>query len=175
MDNRRQKYYVEEGDHKSLLLGALVLILALIFIASGLFYILANKSLEKATYRAHFEAMHNTMQMLLPYLLIVNIIGLVAVLILAFFLTHKISGPAYHLIMDFKRFGDGDLTTRTCFRRGDRLKNVAAAFNEAIDSVQKSVTEVKKKVDQLSESVERIPDLKNVVDDITQTLDKLKT
>ena len=175
MENRRRKLYVREGDHKGLLLGAFLLILVLIFIASGLFYILADRNLENATYRAHFDAMRHTMNMLLPWLVLVNAIGLIVVLILALILTHRISGPAYHLIKDMKKVGDGDLTVITAFRKHDRLQKVAQAMSHAISALRYKVIDVKEHIGKLAELAENKPDIKDKIDEINQSLDKLKT
>jgi methyl-accepting chemotaxis protein len=175
MDNRRRKFYVKEGDHRGLLLGALILILVLVVLASGLFYVIANRILEQATYRAHFETLRNTMQMLLPWLLIVNIIGVIAVLILAIFMTHKISGPAYHLIKDLERLREGDLTIHTKFRKGDRLQNVALALSDATGALNETVSKTKNCLEELIKETSNYPEIKKSVIEISQTLDKLKT
>ena len=83
MENRRRQFFVRDGDHWGLLPGALILILALIIIASGLFYLLADRNLEGATYRAHIEALHSTMQLLLPWLVLANLVGVAMVLIIS--------------------------------------------------------------------------------------------
>jgi methyl-accepting chemotaxis protein len=175
MNNRRRKFYVKEGDHQGLLLGALILILVLVVLASGLFYVIANRNLEQATYRAHFEILRNTMQMLLPWLLIVNIIGIIAVLILAIFMTHKISGPAYHLIKDLRCLQEGDLTIRTKFRKGDRLKNVAIALSDASGALNDTIIKTKTGLEELSKETSNYPEIKKKVIEISKTLDKLKT
>jgi methyl-accepting chemotaxis protein len=173
--NRRHQIFIKGGDHRSLLVGAIVLILVLVVVASGLFYILANRNLEQATYRAHFEALRNTMQLLLPWLLIVNLIGLIVVIILALFFTHKIAGPVYHLIVDLKKLKDGDLTAQTVFRKGDRLKDVASAMSEAAEQLRLTVNDIKKGVAELSEVTGDERRVKEKLEDINRTLDKLKT
>jgi methyl-accepting chemotaxis protein len=175
MENRRRKLYVRDGDHRGLLLGALILILALIFIASGLFYILADRNLEQATYRAHFDAMRHTMQMLLPWLILVNTIGLIVVLVLALILTHRISGPAYHLIQDMKKVADGDLTVATVFRKHDRLQKVGQAMTHTVSALRYKIIALKDEINNLYEMAENKPDLKNKIDEINNSLDKLKT
>jgi methyl-accepting chemotaxis protein len=175
MQNRRKKYFVKEGDHRGLLIGAVIIILSLIFVASGLFYVLANRNLEQATYRAHFEILRNTMQMLLPWLVLVNLIGLAIVVVLAFFLTHKISGPVYHLIKDLESVKNGDLRVTTVFRKGDRLKKLGTAFTETIAELRAKITDIKKKVSNLSSAIDEGDEIKQKIDEIEETLDKLKT
>jgi methyl-accepting chemotaxis protein len=175
MGNRRRKYFVGEGDHRGILVIAGILMLALILIASGLFYVLADRDLENATYRAHFDTLRNTMQMLLPWLVIVNLIGLIVVLTLAVYLTHRISGPAYHLIKDLKVLGSGDLTISTKFRKHDRMKGVAEALSSAAAELRGVVADTKKNLADLSCRANKFPDLKGTIDEIGRNLDRLKT
>ncbi|HBC47531.1 MAG TPA: hypothetical protein DCZ43_10825 [candidate division Zixibacteria bacterium] len=175
MDNRRRQFFVSAGGQRSLLAGVFILILVLVVVVSGLFYILANRDLEKATYRAHFETLRNTMQMLLPWLVLVNAIGLIVVLILAIFFTHKIAGPAYHLQQDLKKIKEGDLTIRTAFRKGDGLKDVAEAMNDTTGQLRLDIANIKDKVDDLSKVTGNEALLKEKLDMLRETLDKLKT
>lgn len=170
--NRRKKYYVKEGGHKGLLVGSLILILVLIVIASSLFYILANRTLENETYQAHFRTLRNTMEMLLPWILIVNAIGLVVVLVLAVFFTHKISGPTFHIVKDLGRLGDGDLTVRIKLRRRDRLVEIADAFNESAGKLQQITIEVKKQAENLLADGTKTD---SEIQKLRESLDKLKT
>jgi methyl-accepting chemotaxis protein len=175
MDNRRRKFFIGAGGQRRLLAGVLILVLALIIVASGLFYILANRNLEKATYRAHFETLRNTMQMLLPWLVIVNLVGLVVVLALAIFFTHKIAGPSYHLICDLKRIQEGDLTVKTAFRKGDGLKDVATAMSNTTESLRVGISTIKEKVNELSNIVNSDENFSDKIGEIKGKLDKLKT
>ena len=163
------------GGQRSLLAGVLILILVLVVVASGLFYILANRDLEKATYRAHFETLRNTMQMLLPWLVLVNIIGLIVVLILAIFFTHKIAGPAYHLKEDLKKIKEGDLTIRTAFRKGDGLKDVAVAMSDTTGQLRMEIANIKDNVDDLLKVTGNEALLKEKLGKLRETLGKLKT
>ncbi len=175
MDNRRRKYYVAQGDHRGILLIAGALLLTLAILASGLFYFLANRDLESATYRAHFDTLRNTMQMLLPWLVLVNLIGLVVVLGLAVYLTHRISGPAFHLIRDLKALGSGDLRIETKFRKHDRLKGAAEALSNAASELRGIITDTKQRVSELSRRAKDHPELADAVYGVAHNLDKLKT
>jgi len=175
MDNRRRRFYVGEGDHKGLLVMVGILILALIIIASGLFYFLANRDLENAAYRAHFDTLRNTMQMLLPWLVIVNVIGFTLVLVLALFLTHRIAGPAFHLIRDLRAIAAGDLTIHTKFRRHDRLRDVAAALTDATGKLRVRIADAKKGIQELESITGGNSDLKDAVENIARNLNQLKT
>jgi methyl-accepting chemotaxis protein len=175
MPNRRRQIFVKGGDHRGLLVGAIILILVLVVVASGLFYILANRNLEQATYRAHFETLRNTMQLLLPWLLIVNIVALIVVIILALFFTHKIAGPVYHLIVDLKKLKNGDLTVQTVFRKGDRFKEVASAMSETTENLRLIVADIKNDVAKISEVTGDEKSVREKLENLNRTLGKLKT
>lgn len=175
MKNQRKKYFVKEGNQWGLLIGAITLILILAIIASGLFYIIANRNLENATYKAHFTALHNTMQLLLPWLILVNLIGLIVVAILAVFYTHKIAGPTYHIMNDLKRLGEGDLTVRTKLRKHDRLQDLADNLNNAIGGIQKSVQDSKMLITELEKSVDNTAEIKKKIENLNKVINRLKT
>jgi methyl-accepting chemotaxis protein len=175
MKNRRRQYFVKDGDHRGLLFGSLVLILSLIVIVSGLFYIMANRSLEGATYRAHFQTLRNTMQLLLPYLVLVNLVGLIVVIALAVFLTHRVSGPAYHLTKDLQRMGEGDLTVATAFRKKDRFQGMGEAMAAASSQLRKNVADIKGGFKNIENAAENHPEMKESIEKVKLMLDKLKT
>jgi len=175
MKNRRRQYWVGDGDHKGILIIAGALVMALILIASGLFYIVANRNLEDATYRAHFDILRNTMQMLLPWLVMANIIGLVIVMLIAVLLTHRISGPAYHIVRDIRAIGDGDLTIQTIFRKNDRFQNIAATLTEAASSLRATIADVKNGVADIGDIVGDRPEIREKLERVAKNLEKLKT
>jgi methyl-accepting chemotaxis protein len=174
MENRRRKYIVKEGDHWGIMKLALFMIVVLAVLISGLFYVLADKNLEGATYRAHFNALRHTMQMLLPWLILVDLIGLVIVAIMAIFLTHSIAGPSYHLIRDIKNFGDGDLTIRTKFRKHDRLKAVGEAFSESSEKMHAKIVKLRKEINNITSVSGNNPEIKTRLDGINKILDDFK-
>jgi len=175
MKNRRKKFYLKDGGQARLLRGFAILALILIITASGLFYFLANENLENATYKAHFSALRSTMQMLLPYLFIVNIIGLLVVVFLAIFYTHRIAGPAYRLANDIKKLGDGDLTVKTNLRRLDHLKNLAEQLNSASQNLNENIKSLKSQADNLAKSAEGNEKLLSQILSIRKSLDKFNT
>jgi signal transduction histidine kinase len=64
-----------------------------------------------------------------------TMIPLVVVLVVAaawlgVHVTHRIVGPAYRLVQTMHAYVDGDYAVRSHLRKGDSLKEVAAALNE---------------------------------------------
>ena len=113
---RRKKYFLSGSIQPRLLLGFAVLVFILVVIAGGLFYVLANRELSSEYYKAH-STLRYVMQNLLPWLLLVNLAGILVTLFLAVFYTHRIAGPAYRIQQDLRKIGQGVLTTRVKTRR----------------------------------------------------------
>jgi methyl-accepting chemotaxis protein len=111
-------------------------------IAGGLFYVLANRELSAEYYKAH-STLRYVMQNLLPWLLLVNLAGILVALFLAVFYTHRIAGPAYRIQQDLRKIGQGILTTRVKTRRRDQLKDLESEINRVTGELEDSVIQVK--------------------------------
>jgi methyl-accepting chemotaxis protein len=140
--NRRKRYFLSRSIQPRLLLGFAVLVFILVVIAGGLFYVLANRELSAEYYKAH-STLRYVMQNLLPWLLLVNLAGILVALFLAVFYTHRIAGPAYRIQQDLKKVGQGILTTRVRTRRRDQLKDLESEINRVTGELEQSVIQVK--------------------------------
>lgn len=140
--NKRKKYFLSKSTQPKLLLGVATLFLVLVVIAGGLFYLLANKELSTEYYKAH-STLRNVMENLLPWLLLVNFLGMVVVLFLAVFYTHRIAGPTYRIQQDLRKIGQGILTTRVRTRKKDQLKELEAEINEMTEELGRTIQETK--------------------------------
>jgi methyl-accepting chemotaxis protein len=140
--SRRKRYFLSRSIQPRLLLGFAVLVLILVVIASGLFYMLANRELSLEYYKAH-STLRYVMQNLLPWLLLVNLAGILVALFLAVFYTHRIAGPAYRIQQDLKKIGQGILTTRVRTRRKDQLKGLESETNRVVQELEQGIHQVK--------------------------------
>lgn len=140
--SRRKKYFLSRSIQPRLLLGFAVLVLILVVIAGGLFYVLANRELSAEYYKAHSTLKH-VMQNLLPWLLLVNLAGILVVLFLAIFYTHRIAGPAYRIQQDLRKIGQGSLTTRVRTRRKDQLKGLESEVNRVVQELEQGILQAK--------------------------------
>ena len=139
---RRKRYFLSGSIQPRLLLGFAVLLLILVLIASGLFYLLANRELSAEYYKAH-STLRYVMQNLLPWLLLVNLAGILVVLFLGVFYTHRIAGPAYRIQQDLGKIGQGILTTRVRTRRKDQLKGLESEVNRVAQEFEQGILQVK--------------------------------
>jgi methyl-accepting chemotaxis protein len=139
---RRKRYFLRRSIQPRLLLGFAALVLILVVIAAGLFYLLANRELSAEYYKAH-STLRYVMQNLLPWLLLVNLAGILVVLFLAVFYTHRIAGPAYRIQQDLGKIGQGILTTRVKTRRKDQLKGLESEVNRVAQELEQGILQVK--------------------------------
>lgn len=140
--SRRKRYFLSKSIQPRLLLGFAVLALILVVIASGLFYVLANRELSFEYYKAH-STLRYVMQNLLPWLLLVNLAGILVALFLAVFYTHRIAGPAYRIEQELGKIGQGILTTRVRTRRKDQLKGLESEINRVARELEQGILQVK--------------------------------
>lgn len=149
---RRKRYFLSKSMQPRLLLGFAVLVLILVLIASGLFYLLANRELSVEYYKAH-STLRYVMQNLLPWLLLVNLAGILVALFLAIFYTHRIAGPAYRIQQDLRKIGQGVLTTRVRTRRKDQLKGLESEVNRVAQEFEQGILQVKESLLKLEGSL----------------------
>jgi methyl-accepting chemotaxis protein len=121
-------------------------------IASGLFYVLANRELSLEYYKAH-STLRYVMQNLLPWLLLVNLAGILVALFLAVFYTHRIAGPAYRIQQDLRKIGQGILTTRVRTRRSDQLKDLESEINRVAEELEQGILQVKESILELENNL----------------------
>ncbi len=175
---RRRKYFLSKSAQPRLLLGVALLFLILIVIASGLFYILANRELSTEYYKAHSTLKH-VMENLLPWLLLVNVLGLIVVLFLSVFYTHRIAGPTYRMKQDLRRIGQGFLATRVKTRKRDQLKDLEFEINEMAEELRRGVQETKEHFRKLQSSLEELERTVGTRDlsrpQLLEFLDKIKS
>jgi methyl-accepting chemotaxis protein len=162
--NRRKKYFLSKGTQPGLLLGVTALVLILVIIAGGLFYLLANRELSIEYYKAH-SSIRYVMKNLLPWLLLVNLLGIMVALFLAVFYTHRIAGPLYRVQKDIRKIGEGFLTTRVKTRKGDQLKDLETEVNNMIQELEKNFLLVKGdflKLENILEELDKVAQTKDL-------------
>jgi len=153
--NRRRKYFLPRSPQPKLLLGIAFLILILVAIAGGLFYVLANKELSIEYYKAH-STLRYVMQNLLPWLLVVNLLAILVTLFLAIFYTHKIAGPVYRMQKDLRKIAQGKLTLQIKTRKKDQLKELESEINRMTNEFKQNLQRVKEGFSKLDTHLRRL-------------------
>jgi len=125
---KRKKRFIKNSSQPVLILR-IYLILIFVMLASGaVFYFMGNQSLTKELFQAH-SIIKNTMQLLLPGLILVNAIGLLGASLLVVVFTHSIAGPIYRLKMLSERIASGDLSVEVKFRSKDTIQELSDIMN----------------------------------------------
>ncbi len=63
--------------------------------------------------------------------------------IYSIYVTHRIAGPIYRFHQIVKDVGQGNLTQRIRFRKGDEMHELADAANQAISALDQALTEIR--------------------------------
>lgn len=80
------------------------------------------------------------------------------VVIIIFFVSHQVAGPAYHIERDLTTMAEGDLTKRIYLRKHDELKPIAKKLNKMADFISQKLDSIKKNLEiteNLSEEIRR--------------------
>lgn len=113
------------------------------------------------------------------------LILVLAIFIGGIFISHRIAGPLYALEESARAIRNGDLKVRFRIRKGDQIKETAAALEQMAESLHRDVEKIKTAADNLkkdmSELTKHIPlekdaqRLKESVEKIDRLLSKYRT
>ncbi len=137
--NRRHRYLIEPSLQISMFLFSFFLILIAVAIVLLVFYgvlnsVVAELSRQGCMDAANFSGLfwRRSVPVLAFALFVVVVFSFVAVI----FYSHKIAGPLYRLKKYMEIVSDGDFNVRVSFRRGDKIRDVAEAFNSMVEKLQ---------------------------------------
>ena len=160
---KRRTYYIEKKFQAKFIIQFCLLLATGSLLTVALVYWLARHSTTVAIVNGHV-AVHSTAEYLLPLMLQTVFIELVvaslATIVMTLLASHKIAGPLYRLKVMFSGLAEGDLSAKMNLRKGDQLKTVADAYNEAIN--------------KLNDKVARLKNASSM-EDVRKQLDKFKT
>jgi nitrogen fixation/metabolism regulation signal transduction histidine kinase len=165
---KRHRYFLLNTSQPRLLMG-LEFIFCILLVFSGiLFYIFANRDLTMAYFQAHLR-IKNTMELLLPILVGINLLGLAVCSVFLLYYTHRIAGPAYRLGMVLKDVARGKLNGTVKFRNNDELKELEeigsemlAGLNLRMNNIKNTEVEIWQSISKLSEKHPELTDLSEI-------------
>lgn len=128
---KRRKYFLKNSSQPVLILKVYLLLVVVMSLSGAVFYFIGNKNLTSELFQAH-SVIKTTMQLLLPALILVNIIGLLGASSLVIILTHSIAGPIHRLKNLSEKIASGDLTLEVKFRKKDEIQELATVINNII-------------------------------------------
>jgi len=82
-------------------------------------------------------------RLFVKYIILVALIAWASI-----FLTHKIAGPLYRFQQSCREITSGNLKVRIHLRKFDEAKEIAEAFNEMAEKLDRSVNEMKKTLNE---------------------------
>ncbi len=145
----RKRFFIWKSAQPRLLAGIEFIFIALLLASGTIFSIVANRDLTESYLKAHLT-IRNMLEILVPSLALINLIGLVASVFLAVLFTHRIAGPVYRLCKILDQIGQGDLTPIVKFRKHDELTELDDATTAMILSLRNRITDLKTVSAQLS-------------------------
>jgi methyl-accepting chemotaxis protein len=116
--------------------------LILVIINSSTFYFFTKENyallvdLSPMTDEAKMQ-LYKELKQIIMYLVLGNLLFLIIVSILGLVFSHRTVGPMYHFKRVFREIQNGNLKSRVRLRPKDDFKDVALAFNEMMDSIEK--------------------------------------
>ncbi|MDR2072530.1 MAG: methyl-accepting chemotaxis protein [Spirochaetaceae bacterium] len=75
--------------------------------------------------------------------IVISVIMLLAIAIGAFLISRSISSPIKYMMKAFSAVGEGDLTQRLDFHRGDEIGDMAGVFNGTLDKIKSLMETIK--------------------------------
>ena len=139
---QRKRFFLWNTSQPRVLAGMEIIFFILLVITGAAFAVIAGKDLTASYFAAHL-GIRNTLDILIPSLVVINLIGLAASMILAVFFTHRIAGPVYRLCNILKKIGQGDLAQTIHFRKGDEFRELESAATEMKDALQNRIRTLK--------------------------------
>jgi methyl-accepting chemotaxis protein len=143
----RRVYFIRDSSQPHLILGIQMIYLLLVFFSGIVLYIVISYNLAGDPARPPNG--HDTLDLLLPTLILLNAVGLIATSIISIFFTHRIAGPVYRLRQIMRDVGDGNLSQFAQFRKEDELRELAAGFDEMIVGLNRRVYGLRGRADSL--------------------------
>ncbi len=153
---KRRVYFISQGSQPHLILGIQVIYLLLVLFSGVVFYLVANQDLGDVYLSAHLKV-ENTMEILLPSLIALNVVGLIVASIVSVFFTHRIAGPVFRLTRIMREVGDGNLTNYAYFRDNDELKELSAAFDDMIVDLNRRLYSLRAQTDTIIQTISKMP------------------
>jgi methyl-accepting chemotaxis protein len=143
----RRVYFIRDSSQPHLVLGIQVIYLLLVFFSSIVFYIVVNYNLSGDLSRPLNG--RDTLELLLPTLIVLNAVGLIAASVISVFFTHRIVGPVYRMRQIMRDVGDGNLSQFAQFRKDDELQELAAGFDEMVVGLNRRVYGLRGRADAI--------------------------
>lgn len=143
---KRKNIYINKDFQKDFIIKFCTLAAIGSVLTMGLVYWMAMNSTTVAITNGHVRV-HTTADYLFPLMfqtvILEVIIGTMATIVLTMIISFRIAGPLYKLKMMFLGLAQGDLSMQMHLRSDDQLKDLAQAYNEAINKLNIKIKALK--------------------------------
>ncbi len=145
---KRKQFFLKDSSQPKLIVETYFILVLVMTLSGIVFYFVGNKNLAQEYFQAH-STLKSTMQIFLPALVIVNLVGLAAASFLVVAFTHSIAGPIAKLKNLSEKIASGDLSLQVQFRRTDLVPELAETMNAIIQGLNAQIKELKAPLEQL--------------------------
>lgn len=177
--NKRRNYFIDKKFQSNFILRFCLLVMATGAFIMTILYIMAGRA-NTVSFVNSRVVVQNTADFLFPLLVQTFVVSTIAVglatIIITLFISHRIAGPLYRFKKVLDSLCEGDFSLSCKIRRKDALQDVAAAFNNMIDSARKMFGLVDKDLKDLKGKLETgdLKEIKKSVSEVDKDLHKFK-
>lgn len=140
---QRRRYLLRDSSQPRVLLAIQTLFLFVLVLSGAALFLMFNQDLTTTYLQAHVR-IGNVLDLLLPTLVVVTLVGWFVSATLMIFYTHRIVGPVYRLCRILRQVGEGNLTQSPAFRRGDELKELERAAQDMLDQLERRIDDLRR-------------------------------
>jgi methyl-accepting chemotaxis protein len=72
------------------------------------------------------------------------------------YLSHKVAGPLFRLMMCTKEVANGNLRIQVNLRKGDELRELEATFNDMTERLRSQVREERRRIEEIVAAVDKV-------------------
>jgi methyl-accepting chemotaxis protein len=177
--NQRRNYYIDKEFQTRFILKFCGILLLGAVLTVGVLYILGLNSTTVAFVKSHVVA-QNTATFITPLiiktLVISGVLSLVLTVCVTLIVSHRISGPLYHINKVISGLSRGDFSKDIKLREKDQLHYVAESLNEMIQNNRFKIKAIKEQYCELENQVKELEsskDSKKLVKEIREQLQKV--
>ena len=153
---RRRTFLLRDSSQPHMIMALQVIYLLLVVFSSIVLYLVMQYNVNVSSDVQQLRG-RDTLELLLPTLITLNVVGLVVTSVISVFYTHRIAGPIYRLRHIMRDIGDGNLTQFAAFRKDDELQELASAFDEMVVGLNRRLYRLRGQADAVLEAVSKVP------------------
>jgi len=159
---KRRNYFVKKAFQLSFIFRFFILGLFFSFIVNVFMYFLLGSRIEETLFSAHITV-KTVGDIVIPYLVFINIIVVVLVAIFSAVLIKsfhkKVSGPLFRFQKLMDGIAQGDLLSNVKLRKGDQLVEIQDRFNFMLDCLREKINGVKSSFISTQKDIKEIDEL----------------